>query len=201
MEGLSLRHIDSVSIVEIVITLMVRLLTDAPTPFPVEGIQIRGLNEGMPVTSHRWIALVVGQNIQDVGPGCSRWSYRSRDGNIPDIAGGHYGIGRIACINAPLIVPSRKRVRAERDRFVGFVEDAVERIPEEQKLRGHARFLDDNTLDVDGTRVEAKSVVIATGTYPWTPPVLDAVSDLVITNEGFFEQDALTEGRAYLYIR
>src|SRR5512141_2286392 len=47
-----------------------------------------------------------------------------------------------------------QRVRDERDRFVGFVLDAVQRWPAEHRLRGRARFVDDHTLQVDDhTRV------------------------------------------------
>ena len=60
-----------------------------------------------------------------------------------------------------------ERVRRERDRFVDFVLRDMERIPETDRLRGHARFVDDHTLEVDGqTRVVARTVVIATGSRP-----------------------------------
>ena len=38
------------------------------------------------------------------------------------------------------------RVRSERDRFVGFVVDAVQRWPADHRLLGQARFVDDHTL-------------------------------------------------------
>src|SRR5437762_5319105 len=41
------------------------------------------------------------------------------------------------------------RVRRERDRFVGFVLRGVDEIPESDRIRGHARFVDPNTLDMD----------------------------------------------------
>src|SRR6056297_2679876 len=60
------------------------------------------------------------------------------------------------------------RVRRERDRFVGFVVETVEEWPAEQRLMGRARFIDDHTLEVEGTdgeqhRVIAERIVIATG--------------------------------------
>src|SRR5690606_4468219 len=62
------------------------------------------------------------------------------------------------------------RVRRERDRFVGFVLRSIENMPEEDKLRGRARFLEDTIIDVGGhTRLETRSVVIATGTRPNVP--------------------------------
>ena len=59
------------------------------------------------------------------------------------------------------------RVRRERDRFVGFVVEAVQDWPAGHRLQGHARFVDDHTLDVGGhTRVLAERIVIATGSRP-----------------------------------
>lgn len=84
-----------------------------------------------------------------------------------------------------------ERVRSERDRFVSFVERSIDSIPDEQKLRGWAKFVDDNTLEVDGTTVKAKSIVIATGSYSWTPPMLRDFSDHVLTNDTIFEQEEL----------
>ena len=53
------------------------------------------------------------------------------------------------------------RVRRERDRFVGFVVDAVQSWPAEQRLLGDARFLDDRTLQVGATQVRAGRIVRA----------------------------------------
>ncbi|MDX2165940.1 MAG: dihydrolipoyl dehydrogenase [Deltaproteobacteria bacterium] len=90
-----------------------------------------------------------------------------------------------------------RRVQAERDRFVGFVLDGVEAIPPEQRLRGHARFVAPTTLQVDDhTRVEARAVVIATGSTPKIPPSLAAVWDAVLTNENAFELADLPESIA-----
>jgi dihydrolipoamide dehydrogenase len=62
-----------------------------------------------------------------------------------------------------------QRVRDERDRFVGFVLETIHGWPEENRLFGHARFAGMGKLDVDGQRVEAKRVVIATGSRPFVP--------------------------------
>lgn len=81
-----------------------------------------------------------------------------------------------------------ERVRAERDRFVGFVLESVEAIPAAQRLRGHARFVGPTTLQVDDhTRVEARAVVIATGSRPRVPTTLAAVRERVLTSDDLFE--------------
>ncbi len=79
------------------------------------------------------------------------------------------------------------RVRRERDRFVGFVVDGVEALPAEDRLVGYARFVDDGLLQVgDHTRVRAASVVIATGSRPTVPEVLNGVGDRVVVNDDVF---------------
>ncbi len=80
------------------------------------------------------------------------------------------------------------RVRRERDRFVGFVVDTVESIPEEQRIRGMARFLDDHRLQVgDHTIVDAKRIVIATGSTPTYPGFLAKLGDRLVVNDDIFE--------------
>ena len=79
------------------------------------------------------------------------------------------------------------RVRAERDRFVGFVLQGVAGIPARDKLEGHARFVGDTTLVVGDTTVTAHAVVIATGSSPAYPAAWAALGDRLVTNETLFE--------------
>ncbi|MCH7982229.1 MAG: dihydrolipoyl dehydrogenase, partial [Proteobacteria bacterium] len=80
------------------------------------------------------------------------------------------------------------RVRRERDRFVGFVVDTVQSIPEEQRIRGMARFLDDHRLQVgDHTIVDAKRIVIATGSRPSYPKSFADLGDRLVVNDDIFE--------------
>jgi len=110
------------------------------------------------------------------------------------------------------------RVKRERDRFVGFVLEGVDAIPEADRVIGRARFVDDRTLDVDGdgctlgaarlpsetdrspalgtaqrahTRITFERAVIATGSSPSIPPVLRAAGDRLIVNDDVFDWDDL----------
>ena len=85
------------------------------------------------------------------------------------------------------------RVRAERDRFVGFVLDAVERWPAAQRIRGHARFAGDHVLMVgDHTRIEAARIVIATGSSPALPRGWRAaLGERLLVNDDVFDWDDL----------
>lgn len=89
------------------------------------------------------------------------------------------------------------RVRSERDRFVGFVLEGVEAIPADQRLRGYARFLGPHLLQVgENIQVEAKTVVIATGSRPWIPPLLQDVGDRLLDNEAIFNWQDLPRSLA-----
>lgn len=90
-----------------------------------------------------------------------------------------------------------ERVRSERDRFAGGVVEATESLPEERRLRGHARLTDDETLVVgEEVEVTAESIVIATGSSPWVPPALEDVRDEVLTSAEIFEFETLPESMA-----
>jgi len=90
-----------------------------------------------------------------------------------------------------------KRVKSERDRFVGFVLDGVESTPAADHVRGHARFVDDTTLRVgDNVTIKAARVVIATGSSPSYPSAWKALGKRLVTNDEVFEWDDLPESVA-----
>lgn len=80
-----------------------------------------------------------------------------------------------------------RRVRRLRDEFVGGVLESMEAIPADGRLHGRARFAGPTTLLVDERRVDAKAIVIATGSRPSVPAAFRALGDLVLTNETVFE--------------
>ncbi|UTA47624.1 dihydrolipoyl dehydrogenase [Simiduia sp. 21SJ11W-1] len=88
------------------------------------------------------------------------------------------------------------RVRRERDRFAGFVVEDITQFPAEHKLKGQARFIDAHTLAVqlpDGQQlqVQAKRIVIATGSSPHIPDPLKAAADRLLVNDDVFELASL----------
>ena len=51
------------------------------------------------------------------------------------------------------------RVKSERDRFAGFVVEAVDELPDEDKIKGYAKFLDANRVQIDDhTIITAKGL-------------------------------------------
>ena len=92
-----------------------------------------------------------------------------------------------------------ERVRRERDRFVGFVVESTESVPEGLRLRGRARFVSPTVLDVGGhTRVEARAVVVAAGSSPVVPPAFETIRPELLSNDTVFELDQLPESVAVI---
>ena len=92
------------------------------------------------------------------------------------------------------------RVQSERDRFVSFHNlESIERdFPTVPELRGHAQFVDDQTLQVgDDTIIKADRIIIATGSHPSYPRAWgEAVGDLLLTTDSVFELEDLPESIA-----
>ncbi len=137
--------------------------------------------------------------------------------NVVIIEGGAYGTtcARVGCMPSKLLIAAAEaahavteapafgvdvaaphidgvavmdRVRRERDRFVGFVLESVENIPEEHRLRGMARFLDDHRLQIGEDLVlHAERIVIATGSSPSYPPSFAPLGDRLIVNDDIFD--------------
>jgi dihydrolipoamide dehydrogenase len=91
------------------------------------------------------------------------------------------------------------RVRRERDRFVGFALSEVQEIPDADRIRGHARFVNNHTLAVaDHTRVTAKSIVIATGSRADYPDSFKALGDRLIISDDVFDWHDLPKAVAVI---
>jgi dihydrolipoamide dehydrogenase len=83
------------------------------------------------------------------------------------------------------------RVKRERDRFVGFVLEGVDAIAQEDKLRGHARFVGPHEIVVGDERIHASAVVLATGSTPVVAPMFEALGDRMVVNDDVFAWDTL----------
>ncbi len=80
-----------------------------------------------------------------------------------------------------------KRVREERDRFARLTREGIKKLPDKVRLKTRAAFTGPNTLVLeDGRTVEARSIVIATGSAPFVPPPFEALGDRMLTNESIF---------------
>jgi dihydrolipoamide dehydrogenase len=91
------------------------------------------------------------------------------------------------------------RVRRERDRFVGFVLRDVHDIPEANRIRGHARFVNNHMIVVDDhTQITSKSIVIATGSSTAYPDTFNALGNLLIINDDLFNWHDLPKAVAVI---
>ncbi|MCA0994867.1 dihydrolipoyl dehydrogenase [Alloyangia pacifica] len=110
---------------------------------------------------------------------------------------GLFGIrtGKVS-VDGPAVL---SRLRDERDRFAAATRQSFDDLPAGTCLRGRARFTGENALVLDdGTRIEAKAVIIATGAQPMVPPPFRDLGDRLLTNETIFELPDLPRSLAVI---
>jgi len=92
-----------------------------------------------------------------------------------------------------------EHVRDMRDTFVDRVlSNSTDRLPEENFIEGYARFLDPHTLEVDGQRIRAEKIIIATGSTPIIPEPWRVFGDRIVTTDSLFELEDLPESMAVI---
>lgn len=91
-----------------------------------------------------------------------------------------------------------EHVRDLRDIFVDRVLEGSTDMMGEEFMEGYARFVEPDLLDVDGERVRAKRIVIATGSRPIVPEAWEAFRDRILTTDDFFELEQLPESVAVI---
>lgn len=90
-----------------------------------------------------------------------------------------------------------RRVKFERDRFVGFTLESVDSFDQSHIFKAHAKFLDDHTLELsDGQKIKAKRIIIATGSSPFIPEQFKGAGDRIIISDDVFYWDDLPESVA-----
>lgn len=84
------------------------------------------------------------------------------------------------------------RVRRERERFAALTRKSINKLPEKVTIRARARFAGPNTLVLsDGRKVQARTIVIATGSAPVLPTHFAALGDAALTSDTVFELEDL----------
>jgi len=85
-----------------------------------------------------------------------------------------------------------QRVRRLRDRFTNGVKSGTtETLKDDQLITGFAKFIGENTLEVNGEVIEAERIIIATGSRPVMPAPWQALSEYIYTSDEIFEQPTL----------
>ncbi len=88
-------------------------------------------------------------------------------------------------------------VRSLRDYFVGGVLRSVEKLGD-KNIQGFARFVAPNVLEVEGQKIIADAVVIATGSSPVVPAPWREYGDRLITTDDIFEEDNIDDEMAVI---
>ena len=90
-------------------------------------------------------------------------------------------------------------VRKLRDHFSQAMLDEVAAWPAEHKISGHARFVDPQTIEVNGQHYQGKSFILAVGSKPHLESAWQhALGDRLITTDQLFELEALPSSMAVI---
>lgn len=86
-----------------------------------------------------------------------------------------------------------------RDTFVDrVISNSTAQMSDEVFLEGYARFIEPHLLEVNGKRVRADKIIIATGSRPVIPKSWQAFGDRILTTDTLFEQEQLPESLAVI---
>lgn len=84
------------------------------------------------------------------------------------------------------------RVRKERDRFAASTQRSIEKIPDSIRIKARAKFAAPGKLQLDdGRLIDARAIVIATGSRSALPDPFAALGKRALTNENVFELKTL----------
>lgn len=90
-------------------------------------------------------------------------------------------------------------VRDLRDTFVDrVISNSTAHMSDEVFIKGYAKFVEPNLLDVEGIRIRADKIIIATGSRPVMPKPWAAFGDRILTTDQLFEEEDLPESLAVI---
>ncbi|MCK5914931.1 MAG: FAD-dependent oxidoreductase, partial [Deltaproteobacteria bacterium] len=108
--------------------------------------------------------------------------------------GNYFGIDGSYKVDGKEVFARLKRDRAEK--FVGGVLKAVNKIPKEIIIRGEARFVAENRIEVNGEEIIAEKIILTCGSSPFIPAPLQHLAAELDTSDTIFELDELPESIA-----
>jgi len=91
-----------------------------------------------------------------------------------------------------------QHVRSLRDRFVSSVMQNMEDWRHSHLIEGKAKFLSPDTLEVNGAKIQAKKIIIATGSRPVMPKSWLHAQELLLTTDDFFDEKDLPKKMAVI---
>ncbi len=94
-------------------------------------------------------------------------------------------------------IEAMEHVQDLRDTFVDRVlSNSTDKMKPEMFIEGYARFVDPHTLDVEGRRIRADKIVIASGSRPIVPGPWQGFRDRIVTTDDIFELEDLPRSLA-----
>lgn len=93
---------------------------------------------------------------------------------------------------------SMEHVQDLRDVFVDKTLGVTDEMDDTHLIDGYAKFIANDTIEVNGEQIKAKSIVIATGSTPVVPAAWGEFKDHIITTDDFFELEDLPASMAVI---
>ena len=96
------------------------------------------------------------------------------------------------------IPEAMEHVQDLRDMFVDRTLGVTDNLDEAHLIDGYAKFISNDTVEVNGEQIKAKSIVIATGSTPIVPAAWQDFADDIVTTDDFFELEDLPASMAVI---
>ncbi len=96
------------------------------------------------------------------------------------------------------LAASMEHVQDLRDVFVDRTLGVTDDMDAAHLIDGYAKFISNDTVEVNGEQITAKSIIIATGSTPVVPAAWQEFADDIITTDEFFELEDLPESMAVI---
>lgn len=104
------------------------------------------------------------------------------------------GGGDALALDGPAVM---RYVRSLRDRYVKGTLRATDTLGA-RNVAGRARFVAPDTLEVNGERIKARRIIVATGSRPIVPEAWRSLGEAVLTSEDIFELERLPKRLAVI---
>ncbi len=103
--------------------------------------------------------------------------------------------GETLSIDVPAVM---EHVQDLRDVFVDRTLGATDNLDAAHLIDGYAKFISNDTIEVNGEQIKAKSIVIATGSLAVVPAAWQGFADDVVTTDELFELEDLPASMAVI---
>ncbi len=103
--------------------------------------------------------------------------------------------GEELSVDVPAVM---EHVQDLRDVFVDRTLGATDNLDSAHLIDGYAKFISNDTIEVNGEQIKAKSIIIATGSIPVVPAAWQDFADDVVTTDELFELEDLPASMAVI---